>query len=146
MTPRARPPGAELIPAACYCRFSSDEQNPRSLDDQERMVRAWAAANGYTIAEHIFSDAGVSGARTDREGLQRMLALATGKRPPFRAILVDDLSRLSRDQWALGGILGALAQAGVRVVDASSGTASDAEGGRAMFAVKGLVADQFLEG
>jgi DNA invertase Pin-like site-specific DNA recombinase len=64
----------------------------------------------------------------ERAELQRMLATATRRRTcPFQAVVVDDLSRLSRDRWDMGQIVFRdLAAAGVRVIDGMTGIASDA--------------------
>ncbi len=60
--------------------------------------------------------------------------------------IIDDLSRLSRDlgnTWQL--VFGDLAGLGVRVIDATSGQASDAMGARVTFGALALVNDTFLQ-
>ncbi len=85
------------IPAAIYARFSTERQDARSIEDQTRRCRRFAEERSYTVVE-VFSDAAQSGASLQRAGLQALLAEARGgRRAPFRAVLVDDLSRLSRD-------------------------------------------------
>ena len=89
----------------------------------------------------------MSGAHTDRAQLRRMLDIATAtKRPPFKVVLVDDLSRLSRDlgdTWRI--IFTDLAAVDVQVTDASTGMSSDANGARTMFAAMAMVNDTFLQ-
>jgi DNA invertase Pin-like site-specific DNA recombinase len=69
-----------------------------------------------------------------------------GKRCRFRAVLVDDLSRLSRD---LGNthtlVFSDLRMAGIAVIDVSTGMSSDRDGARLQFGASALVADMFLE-
>jgi DNA invertase Pin-like site-specific DNA recombinase len=129
--------------AALYARFSTERQDPRSIDDQLRRCRAYAEGHGlHVVAVH--EDAAMSGAHTARPGLRRLLAEA--KQKAFDAVIVDDLSRLSRD---LGGtwniVFGDLASVGVRVIDATTGMASDAAGARLTFGALALVNDTFLQ-
>jgi site-specific DNA recombinase len=135
-----------VIPAAIYARYSTDNQNPRSCDDQIRACRAWVEAHGYAVApEHVFADRAQSGKTVDRDDLQRMLAFATGRRPPFKALVLDDLSRLARDMGGFWGIVDDLVGAGITVVDVQTGTTTETPGWRAVFGLKSLVADQYLE-
>lgn len=132
--------------AAAYARFSTDRQDARSIDDQLRRCRAFAESRGLTIAVE-YKDAAVSGAHTERADLQRLLeATRTRGGPPFAAVIVDDLSRLSRDlgnTWRI--VFEDLAAANVRVIDASTGMASDGAGARLTFGAMALVNDAFLQ-
>lgn len=128
--------------AAIYSRFSTDRQDARSLEDQSRRCRRWAEAQGMAVVAE-YQDAATSGATVARADLQRMLA-AAGR--AWRTLLVDDLSRLSRDlgdTWRL--VFGDLAAAGVVVVDCTTGQRSDAPGARLVFGATALVNDTFLQ-
>lgn len=131
--------------AAIYARYSTDRQDARSIDDQLRRCRRYAAEHQHQVVVE-YSDAAQSGATLDREGMRRMLAAAAARPRAFDAVLVDDLSRLSRD---LGGfwniVFGDLAAAGVRVVDCTTGRASNERGARLTFGVTALMSDAFLE-
>lgn len=131
---------------AIYARYSTDRQDARSIEDQLRRCRAFAKANGLEVVEE-YADAAASGATLHREGLQRLLTDARRRGgSPFRAVLVDDLSRLSRD--LLGAMRIAfedLTAVGVRVIDCTTGMPSDREGARLMFGALALVNDQLLE-
>src|SRR5262245_56801773 len=83
-------------PVAIYARYSTDRQDARSIQDQERRCREHARRSGYDV-EHVYSDAAISGAHIDRKGIQALLKDAKRRPSSFRAVLVDDLSRLSRD-------------------------------------------------
>lgn len=135
-----------MIPVAIYARYSTDKQDARSIDDQLRRCREFAAKHGYEVVAE-FADAATSGAHTERANLRRMLDVATAtKRPPFKAVIVDDLSRLSRDlgdTWRI--IFTDLASVDVKVIDASTGMSSDASGARTMFAAMAMVNDTFLQ-
>ena len=135
-----------MIPVAIYARYSTDKQDARSIDDQVRRCREYAERHGMEVVA-VFSDAATSGAHTERANLRRMLDVATAtKRPPFKAVIVDDLSRLSRDlgdTWRI--IFTDFAAVDIRVIDASTGMASDASGARTMFAAMAMVNDTFLQ-
>jgi len=131
---------------AVYARYSTDRQDARSIDDQIRRCRAFADVRGYSVT-HEFKDAAQSGAHLERVDMQRMLALARQRGgSPFKALIVDDLSRLSRDlgdTWRI--IFEDLAAAQVRVIDATTGMASDGAGARLTFGALALVNDTFLQ-
>ena len=110
-----------FLPVAVYARYSTDRQDSRSIDDQMRRCRAHATAHRYHIVSE-FKDAAVSGSHVLRADMQRLLAAARAKNgPPFRAVLVDDLSRLSRDlgdTWQI--VFRDLASVDVRVIDVTT--------------------------
>ena len=85
---------------AFYGRFSSKMQRMASLEDQERVCREIAALKGWQILdEHVYKDAALSG--TSKVKRMQFLALeaAAEQTPrPFDYVLVDDTSRVSRDQ------------------------------------------------
>lgn len=135
-------------PAAIYARYSTDKQDARSTEDQIRRCRRFAEAHGYTVsAAHIYEDKAISGASAARAELQRMLLHARRHGgTPFTAVLVDDQSRLARDlgtAWRL--IFEELPPLGVKVVDCTTGRASDETGARLTFGVTALMNDAFLE-
>ncbi len=141
------PPTTEpALPAVVYARYSTDGQDARSIADQIRRCRAHASARGYRIVAE-FSDAAMTGAHDDRPDLRRLLAQARAKGgSPFRAVFIDDLSRLSRDlgdSWRI--VFRDLASANVRVVDVTTGLGSDDPGARLTFGAMALVNDTFLQ-
>lgn len=134
-----------MIPVAIYARYSTDEQDPRSIEDQIRRCAEHAGRYHQEVVAE-FTDAAVSGAHTDRAQLRRMLDIATAtRRPPFRAVLVDDLSRLSRNMGDFWRVVDDLAGAGVHVIDVQTGMSSEDPNARMVFGAKSLVNDQFLQ-
>src|SRR3954466_3368734 len=131
---------------AIYARYSADRQDARSIEDQERRCREFATTRGFRVAE-IFSDAAQSGSHMDPEGMQRLLTATKGRGGTrFRAVLVDDLSRLSRDlgnTWRV--VFEDLASVGARVIDVPTGMSSDGAGARLTFGALALVNDAFLQ-
>ncbi len=135
-----------LLPVAIYARYSTERQDARSIDDQIRRCRAYATLHGQEVVEE-FKDAAVSGAHVDRVDMQRLLKATTRKGGSlFRAVLVDDLSRLSRDlgnTWRI--VFDDLASANVKVIDVTTGLSSDGAGARLTFGAMALVNDTFLQ-
>src|ERR1700739_898464 len=84
---------------AVYARYSSDMQRESSIDDQIRKCKEYAAKQGWVVLDdYIRSDEAISGAIDTRPALQNLLADAERKPKPFDLLLVDDTSRLARDQ------------------------------------------------
>ena len=119
---------------AAYARFSSAMQREASLEDQLRNCRAHAARMGWPAPEE-FTDAAISGSRDDRPAYRRMLARAA----EFDVILVDDLSRLSRDSVEAARVLRRMAFHGVRVVGVSDGTDTARDGHELDTGVRALI-------
>ena len=86
--------GGGVMKTAIYTRYSSDRQREASTQDQLRNCARRAQTEGWTISAH-FKDEGISGSRSDRPGYRALLESA--KRHEFEVLLMDDLSRLSRD-------------------------------------------------
>lgn len=88
--------GTDSAVAAIYARFSSELQDAKSIDDQERECRERAVQDGYTIQSgQVFSDSAVSGTKLRRNGLDKLLAAA--RSGEFQALYFHSLSRLARE-------------------------------------------------
>ena len=86
---------------ALYTRYSSDLQSPTSIEDQLRLCRAYVEHHGWTVVA-TFEDAALSGYGVEhRPGYQQLLAAALGSVRAFDVIVVEDLSRLTRDMGEL---------------------------------------------
>jgi hypothetical protein len=116
-------PIAWIALAVAYLRFSDENSNPRSLDQQLLNVlnRAWR--DGVFVPWHyVLADAAVSGTLACRTGYTLAKTIVE-RRDEFGVtwFLIDDLSRLSRN--TIESLrLGELTEAtGVRVVGASDG-------------------------
>jgi DNA invertase Pin-like site-specific DNA recombinase len=123
--------------AAIYARYSSENQRPESIDDQISACRKFAAERGYAVEpSQIYSDQATSGARKDRPGLTALLSQA--EQAAFEVILVDDLSRLARDNFLMLSVLAELRFQGVRVVSVADGLDSSDEDATIGIQVRGL--------
>ena len=112
--------------AAIYARYSSENQRPESIEDQVGACRKFAMGRGYQVDDqHVFSDRAASGARKDRHGLTAMLAAS--ELGQFGVVIVDDLSRLARDNYLMLSVLAELRFRGVEVVSVADGLTTDDE-------------------
>ena len=85
-----------ILRAAVYARYSSDNQRPTSIEDQVSACRRYADQEGIVVLEdHIYHDRAQPGTRRDRQGLSALNEAASQK--CFDRVLVDDLSRMTRD-------------------------------------------------
>ena len=85
--------------AAIYARYSMENQREQSIDDQIRVCERLALAQGFDIVAR-FSDAGISGGKTDRPGYQNLLAAA--REGAYDVIVAEDISRLWRARSEFG--------------------------------------------
>lgn len=81
---------------AIYARYSSDLQNPSSVDDQvalcRRLISNQFGLNSDAIS--VYSDAAISGATMERPGILRLLQVA--KTGQIDLVVAEGLDRLSR--------------------------------------------------
>lgn len=88
-----------LVRAAIYARFSTDNQKEASIEDQVRVCRRAAVAAGFHIVA-TFEDKGISAGTSDRPGYQKLLAKARAR--AFDIVVVEDISRLWRNRAEYG--------------------------------------------
>jgi DNA invertase Pin-like site-specific DNA recombinase len=86
-----------LLPAAQYLRMSTEHQQ-YSLENQSAAIQAYSGQKGFQIVR-TYSDSAKSGlVLKHRAGLRQLLQDVVSPDPPFRAILVYDVSRWGRFQ------------------------------------------------
>src|SRR5262244_613595 len=130
---------------AFYGRYSSDNQRDASIEDQHRVVRRWAETHGHELVAG-FSDAAISGANIRLlNGLQEALRSALTRPAPFEAIVVDQLSRLSRDVGDTDAIIKRLRFSGVRVIAVADGIDTGDDTTKISVTVKSLVNELYLD-
>lgn len=82
--------------AAIYARFSSDQQNDRSIGDQIALCRDLCTREGMAVVS-TFEDRAISGAGAiNRPGFQELMRAAEARL--FDIIVAEDMDRLFRDQ------------------------------------------------
>ena len=128
--------------AATYCRFSSKHQKDSSIEDQLRNCEQYATRQGWTIMCR-YEDKAISGTDATRPGYQQMLTDAKAKQ--FNALLVDDLSRLGRDEMETKHTIKRLTFYGVRVIGISDGIDTASKGHKLQVGFTALKNDIFLD-
>jgi site-specific DNA recombinase len=128
--------------AAIYTRFSSTQQREASTEDQARNCRRRIEAEGWQLAAH-FKDEAISGSIADRPGYQAILKSAAARE--FDVLIVDDLSRLSRDQVESERTIRRLEYGGVRIIGVSDGYDSQSKSRKVQRGVRGLMNEIYLD-
>lgn len=128
--------------AVIYTRYSSDRQNDTSIEDQARNCRRFAEREGFLIIRD-YQDKAISGTVRLRPEYQRMLEDALSG--DFDILMVDDLSRLSRDDYEMKGLLRKLAWHNIRVIGVSDGYDSSKKGHKIHAGFKGLMNEIFID-
>ena len=129
--------------AVIYARYSTENQDARSIEDQERRCRAFAVARGLQVGGRLLGRSGLG----HHDGSARTCSACWPTPTParFKAVVVDDLSRLSRDRTDSAVVVRQLDDLGVQVVDAETGATSDDEASDVVFAVKGIVNAEYVK-
>ncbi len=123
--------------AAIYARYSSDLQNPRSIEDQQALCRRWCEREGYGVVA-TFSDAALSGASIHgRAGLKSLIAGAVERQ--FDDVVVESFDRVARSQSELPQVWEMLRFCGCELMAVDDGRASEISIG-----VRGLVGALYL--
>jgi DNA invertase Pin-like site-specific DNA recombinase len=130
------------VRAVAYTRYSSDQQREASLADQLRNVTRRAQAEGWSITA-TYADAAQSGSDANRPQYKAMLAAAA--RGEFDVLLLDDLSRMTRDSVEQERAIRRLEFSGVRIIATSDGYDSQSKSRKVHRQMKGLMNEQFLD-
>src|SRR4030095_11633203 len=89
-----------MLRAVIYCRVSSKEQTKNlSLPTQEKACREYCFREGYEIAG-IFIEEGESAKTADRKKLKELIAFCNEKKNRVDVLVVNSVSRFSRDRYA----------------------------------------------
>ncbi|MGE3624373.1 MAG: recombinase family protein [Bdellovibrionales bacterium] len=128
--------------AAIYARFSTDKQSDNSIEDQARNCVRYAERAGMNVVLR-FEDKAISGASKARAGYQTMLAAA--ERREFEVLLVDDLSRLSRDDVEMKQVIRRFKFRHIRIIGVSDGYDSSTKGEKIQSTMRGLMNEIYLD-
>lgn len=129
---------------AVYARFSSDRQSDASIDAQvARCTRYVTEAGGVVDPARVWTDYAISAASLQRPGLEAMLgAVRAGA---IDLIVVEDLSRLSRDQADAHTLLRDLRHRGVAVVGVADGVDTREKGSKLLYSVRAMLSEAYLD-
>ena len=129
--------------AAIYARYSSENQKEQSIDDQVRVCREYAKKSSIQILEeHIYFDEAASGSIRKRPGLEALKQAAEEKR--FDAVLIDDSSRLSRDNQYFNTLLCLFQFWGVALISVSDGLNTQEEHAKVAYQFRGIFNELYL--
>ena len=130
--------------AAIYARYSSENQSEKSIDDQVRVCKKYCAEHELTVCEeHIYMDEAISGSLINRPGLQTLEKAAENKE--FEAVLVDDLSRLSRSNHQMLTLVLKFNYYQVKLISVSDGIVTDDENSKLGIQMRGLINELYLD-
>src|SRR6266481_4812111 len=132
---------------AVYERFSSDAQHPASIEDQRLACQRYADRQGWEIVpDYIFTDAALSGMGVDhRPAYRRLLAAIGATITPFDVLLVDDLSRLSRDAAEMLRLARLLEYARITLISVADGIETGTKLSKLTLSVKAIFNEQYLD-
>ncbi len=130
--------------AAIYARYSSENQSEKSIDDQIRVCKKYCAEHDITVAENsIFIDEATSGSLVKRPGLSAFENAAENKE--FEALVVDDLSRLSRSNHQMLTLVLKFNYLQVKLISVSDGIITDDENSKLGIQMRGLINELYLD-
>ena len=79
-----------------YCRYSSDNQNEASIEQQKEELKKYANDHNIKII-HFYCDEAKSGTKDNREEFQHMISDCTKKKKEVDAVLVWKTDRFARN-------------------------------------------------
>ncbi|MBX3264696.1 MAG: recombinase family protein, partial [Labilithrix sp.] len=128
---------------AVYARYSSENQRESSIEDQLHRARDFVDREGGNKAGVIVvSDRAASGSRFGREGLAQLRELAQEGR--VDAVVVEDVSRLTRDQEHAAALLKLFARTGVTLYGIADGIDTSQSKARLNVGLRALMAEDYL--
>ncbi len=129
--------------AAVYARFSSENQREQSIEDQVRVCKEFATRGGITVLDdHVYFDEAQSGSIRARPGLEALKKAAEDKQ--FDALLVDDSSRLSRDNQHFNTLLCLFQFWGISLISVSDGLDMREEHAKVAYQFRGIINELYL--
>jgi site-specific DNA recombinase len=101
------------------------------------------ARGGRLSPKHTYRDEGISGATNQRPGLIALMEAVDARQ--VDVVVVEDLSRLSRDIEHSASIRKRFAFAGVRLIGIADGIDTLGNGGDLLYGVKSILSEQYLK-
>ena len=128
--------------AVIYARYSTDKQSDSSIEDQARNCKRYAERQGLTVVQR-YEDKAISGASKNRPGFEAMCAAANDEK--FKVLLVDDLSRLSRDDIEMKQVIRRFKFQKIQIIGVSDGYDSETKGEKIQSSMRGLMNEMYLD-
>jgi DNA invertase Pin-like site-specific DNA recombinase len=129
---------------AVYARYSSAMQTCTSIDDQVYRCRKYIEDHGGAFRSNlVFSDSATSGASLQRAGFEQLMAAVRGG--VVDTIVVEDVSRVSRDMADSAALYRELDYLAVRMIGIADGIDTATKGSKLSFNFKAMMSDFYLE-
>lgn len=129
---------------AVYARYSSALQHERSVEEQVRRCVEFARASGAEVQDElVFVDMAISAASLQRPGFEQMMKAVDQR--AVDVILVEDVSRLTRDVGDGATIFKRLQYAGVPLIGVADGINTELKTAKLTFTMSSLVAEMYLD-
>ena len=122
--------------AALYLRVSTTDGD-QNVAVQEEPLREWVEGLGYEPV--VYAEEGVSGARTSRPVLDRLMRDVRQRK--VRAVAVWKLDRLGRSLQHLLQVLGEFESRGIRFLEYGEGLDTNTASGRLFLQIRGAFAE-----
>ena len=130
--------------AAIYARYSSENQSEKSIDDQARVCKKYIHEHGITLEDrHIFADEAISGSLASRPGLHALERAVEHKE--IDVVVVDDLSRLSRNNHQMLTMVLNFTYHQVKIVSVSDGITTDDDNSKLSIHIRGFINELYLD-
>ena len=127
-----------------YARYSSQNQSEKSIDDQVRVCKEYVRLHDMSVEDkHIYVDEAMSGSIINRPALQSLQIAAENKE--FEAVVVDDLSRLSRSNHQMLTMVLKFNYLQIKIVSVSDGIITDDENSKLGIHLRGLMNELYLD-
>ncbi len=135
--------GRRRLRIMIYARYSTDEQNPRSIDDQIIKCRDFLKSiEIHDYEEILLDDPGISGRKKSRPGIDHVKLLIAAK--DVDLIVAEDLSRLYRKTSFTTELLGLAIDAGVRVMTINDSIDTDDSKWRILSQIQAIHSELYL--
>ncbi|MEK6578883.1 MAG: recombinase family protein, partial [Bdellovibrionota bacterium] len=121
---------------ACYCRVSTMDQSG-GMESQARVLRQYCEQNNITNVE-FFLDEGVSGTKSSRPALDRMMAAVNSDE--VSSVVVYSFSRFARSTTHLLNALQVFKKKGVHFLSLSEKIDTNTAVGVAIFSILASIA------
>lgn len=129
---------------AVYARYSSDRQNPSSIEDQLRVCREYVVRAGGEIGDGlVFMDAAISGTSAVRPGFQALHAAV--RAGSVDVVVTEDLSRIGRDVGNNDRTLKEFKSLGARLIAINDGLDTGQSSAKLIGAIKSAMSEAYLD-
>ena len=126
-----------MTKVALYARYSDENQKDSSIEQQMRLLRQRAEAEGWDVVAS-YEDKALTGSNMLRPGIQALMAASLDKQ--FDIVLTESIDRLSRDQEDIAHMHKRLRHRGIQIISLIEGEINELQIG-----FKGTMSALFLK-